>query len=1041
MFHSVEMMLRLCSTQLWLAKVSTAPPVTPAPQQTALVISGSQFFIALIAGVLVAFAFQFLLTNLTIATDFSTQVNPLEAKGAGTWSGKLRKIESKAGAWALVTVNIAIFIACFLAVKLTLINSVALGAITGVVIWSAFFLLLLWISSTAIGSIVGSAASAASSSLQGITAVAATALGGGAANARVVNTVEESVAAVRRELSLAVEPSRLQESAQDYISNLQLPQLNLEQIRDDFEKVLSGSQLRSLADSDVLQNVNRQTFVDLVSSRTDLSQQDINQIADQLEAAWHQVLGQPQQTDVQTKLLDFLKSASPQELTSNQLSDKLGQLVDVGADRTQQGNGQGLGKQVLQMGVNTLVGAVLSRTDLSDLDVEKISNQLQQFKEKTTEQAQTVSSQVKEKTPARPFNTVKTDLENYLNSLGPWYLNREGIKQELREILYDPEAAPKMIRRQLEHLNRDDIVKMLEPRQDFTSDRVAKVAERFEEVRQEILGEVRGAQSQEESQNLRSQIENYLRSTGKEELSPEGIERDFKTLLDDPDAGFEQLRDRLSQFDRDTLRQMLKEARQDINDEEVNQIVDRLESTRDRVVSEAQRLQEQAKSKAEEIGQRIEDHLRNTNKEELNPDAIEQELQTLLDDPQAGFSELRERLSQFDRDTLVQLLEQREDLSEEQINGVIDRFFQVRDNILNAPQQLAGKAKEQYDRLIERISEYLRNTDLEELEPEGIRQDLEKLLNDPKQGTLALRDRLSEVDRETLVKLLSQREDLSEERVNQIVDRVQEAIRTIVRAPRRLASRTRETVRDVRSDFEDYLRNTDKEELNPEGIERDLQQLFQHPQQGWQNASDRLSEFDRGTLVALLSQREDISEEEANQIADNIESVRDRVVEQARAIQQRVQSTIDSVFNRIRNYLNSLERPELNYEGIRKDFRELFEDPEAGFEALRDRLSQFDRDTLVAIVSSREDISEADANRTIAQIEGVRDSILNRAERLQEEMQKRVEEIKENAKQQVRETRKAAATAAWWLFGTALTSVGVAAFAGVLAVRGLGLFG
>jgi ElaB/YqjD/DUF883 family membrane-anchored ribosome-binding protein len=119
----------------------------------------------------------------------------------------------------------------------------------------------------------------------------------------------------------------------------------------------------------------------------------------------------------------------------------------------------------------------------------------------------------------------------------------------------------------------------------------------------------------------------------------------------------------------------------------------------------------------------------------------------------------------------------------------------------------------------------------------------------------------------------------------------------------------------------------------------------------------------------------------------------------------------------------------------------VFDDPEAGFDAVRDRLSQFDRDTLVALLSSREDISEADANRIIDQIEGVRDSVLHRAERLQEEAQKRVKQLKKNAKQQVEETRKAAATAAWWLFGTALTSVGVAAFAGVMAVRGLALFG
>jgi nucleoid DNA-binding protein len=1049
MFQSVEMILGLCSPQFWLAKVSIAPRVTSIanpPEPIALVFSGPQFFIALVAGVLMAFAFQFLLTNFTVAAGISSGENPVDADSDDSWGHAVREVESKVGLWALVTVNIALFIACFLAVKLTLINSVMLGAITGVVIWSAYFLLLLWVSSTAISSLVGSVANTAGSSLQGVMGIAATALGGRAVNAQVVNTVEASVAAVRRELSSAVDPTRVRDTVQDYLADLQLPKLDLKQIRNDFENLLTSSELRSLADSDVLQNVNRQTFVDLISTRTDLSKQDVNRIADQLEGAWQQVLGPQQQTDIQSQLLNFLQSASPQELTSSQLGDKLGQLVGVGSGKSEGsngsngGNGSSLMERTLELGVSALVGRVLSRTDLSDVDVQRITSQLQQFTDKATQQAKSLSSKVADRLPGQSFNTIGADVENYLLNSKPWHLNRETIKQEFKDVIYDLEAAPKAVRQQLERLNRDTFVKVLESRDNFTSEQIADIADQLEGIRQEVLETVQGAESEEQSQDFRSRIENYLRSTGKEELNPEGIERDFKALLDDPEAGIDALRDRFSQFDRDTLMQLLSQ-REDFNQEEAEQLIGQLEGTRDRVLSQAQELQEQAKSKADELRQRVEEYLRNTNKEELNPDAIKQELQTLLDDPQAGFKALRERLSQFDRDTLVQLLNQREDLSEEQINQVIDQFLDVRDTILHAPQQLADNAKEQYEQITNKIAEYLRNTNLDELDPEGIKQDLAKVLDDPKQGALALRERLSHVDRETLVKLFSQREDLSEEQVNQTIDQVQDAIRSITKAPRRLASRAKHTVKDFQGNFEDYLRNTNKEELNPQGIKRDLQQLFNDPREGLKSVSDRLSHFDRDTLVSLLSQREDISEEEANRIADNVESVRHQFVEQAQAVQRRMQSAIDGVFGKIRNYLNSLDRPELNYEGIKRDFRKVFDDPEAGFDALRERLSQFDRDTLVAVMSSREDISEADANRIIDQIEGVRDSVLHRAEYLQEEAQKRVKQLKHKAKEQMKETRKAAATAAWWLFGTALTSVGVAAFAGVMAVRGLALFG
>jgi len=60
MLQSAEIMLRLCSTQLSLAQI-IVDEVTQKKQH--LFFSGPQFFVALFAGVLMAFAFQLLLTN------------------------------------------------------------------------------------------------------------------------------------------------------------------------------------------------------------------------------------------------------------------------------------------------------------------------------------------------------------------------------------------------------------------------------------------------------------------------------------------------------------------------------------------------------------------------------------------------------------------------------------------------------------------------------------------------------------------------------------------------------------------------------------------------------------------------------------------------------------------------------------------------------------------------------------------------------------------------------------------------------------------
>ncbi|WGV23502.1 MFS transporter [Halotia branconii] len=1023
---------------LGIAPTNQLPEII-TPTEVSLVFSGSKFLVAFLAGTLMAFAFQFLLTNFSVAVGISTWgSDAYPDSDSETWGGTIRKFEAKVGSWALITASIALFIACFLAVKLSVIESALLGAIIGIVIWSAYFSIVVWLGSSAASSLISSMISTATSGLQSLMGTATTGIGTNAAKKQVVATAEEVTAAVRRELTSGFDPESISNTLQSSLASLQIPKLDLAEVRSQFENFLSDIDLQSLGDSDLLKNINRQTFVDLISSRVNLPKENINQIADQLEDAWKQVVVRKNPTE---QVINLLKYSTPEELNSEDLGERLQQLIEV----RKNGDGtNGVMKQAVRYGLGAAVPALLNRVDISDIDVGRIRTQLEKLKvkvqdidvDKITHELQSftneTTAQISHNLPTSRSNTIKADVEDYIRNSFPWHFNRITVKDEFQEVIYDSQADPTTARRELEEINQEYFVKLLTQRGDISEVRVKEISQQMESTRQEVLELVQQTQAREKGQDFRSRIENYLRSTGKEELNPEGIERDFTKLVEDPEAGLEDLNDRLSQFDRDTFVQLLQQ-RQDISAEEANNIVSQIENARDQVLNRAKELQAQATAKADELRQRVEDYLRNTNKEELNPESIKRELRMLLEDPQVGIRLLRDRLAQFDRDTLIQLLTQRQDLSEEQINQVIDNLESVRDSILQAPQAV----KAQYEQTTTAIAQYLRSTNLEELNPEGIRQDLERLLSDPQQGAVALRDRLSQVDRETLTKLVSQRGDLSEAQVNQIIDNFQEAIQSIIKAPRRLAKRTAQRVADFEARFEDYLRYTNKEELNPEGIKRDLQLLLQDPQVGMENLSDRLAKFDRSTIVALLSQREDISEEEANQYVDQIESARNSVVEKFQQIQQKVQSVIDQIFARVRNYLNSLELPELNYESIKQDFTKVFDDPQAGFEVLRDRLSQFDRDTLVAVISSRKDISEQDANRIINQIEAARDSVLQRAERIQQETQKRLQAVQAEVQKQAQETKKTVASAAWWLFGTALTSLAASAIAGVIAVTGL----
>ncbi|WP_036483586.1 hypothetical protein [Myxosarcina sp. GI1] len=1023
----------------WLAQ---APGVEIEPsgeilEDVALANSGPNFFAALVAGVMLAFAFQLLFTNFGVAALVSSLGGKSHDNSDSSSSnlGKtVRKIGVALGIATLISVTLALFLACTFAVKLSLFESAVSGAIVGLVIWATFFSLMVWLSSTAVGSFLGSIVSTASSGLQSIIGTATSALGAATAGNQIVNTAEAAAAAVRKELGMAIDPVEMRENVEDFLRSVRSPDLNLQQIATDFEALLDDENLQEIANSESLRNIDRNTFIDLISERSDISKQDARRIAAKMEGVWQKSLNKLPSSSGNplSDLGNYLKSATREQLTGGDLNDKLDRLIDE-LRRNRQAKSTSPIAQSASLGMNSLIGMVMGRTDLSDIDVDSIVERLQILGDHLGVQTRKAAMQVGVIEPTK--STIKSDIKNYILNAYPWQLNQSNLNLQFRDLIYDVDADPEVVANELRRLHRSDFVELLEQKGLLTKEQIITKANLLDAIRLEVLATAEAAAEREKTIALIAEAETYITTASKAELSPEKLEINFRPILEDTDASKEQIETRLRQLDRPTFERML-EMRGDMDAIEVSTVAGELERIRDRVLQDFHQTLGQTQAKTERQWVKVESYLRDTGRGELNPQAIERELSLLLKDPHAGASALKARLSRFDRQTLVQLLSQREDLSQEQIEEILDSVEKVWFQVRYAPQMLAGKAQEQYTRAETAIADYLRSTGKAELNPRGIKRDLSLLFEDPQLGAKAIRQRVAAMDRDTLVKLLTQRNDLSEAEVNEVIDEVQYNLRSLAKLPRRLAVRTQQQVEDFQTSIAEYLRSTDKDELNPEGIQRDVELLLNDPRAGMESLQERLSQFDRSTLVALLSQRDDISEEDVNRVVDQILAVRDRVLGQLQAIQERVQSIVDRILAKIRAYLNGLNRPELNYDGIERDVKVLFDDPQAGFDALKDRFGQLDRDTLIAVMSSREDVSQADAERIVSRIERTRDRALQRAERIQYEAQRRLELAKEQAQHQVDASRKAAAAASWWLFFTALISGIASALGGALSVAG-----
>jgi AcrR family transcriptional regulator len=555
------------------------------PEAASLIFSGPQFFIALISGLILAFGFQMLLTNLSVAIGMSV-LSASSGSSRDSDSGMgVRTIGIGVGLWTLITVSIALFSACFLAVKMGLFASDLLGAITGLVIWALYFTSLVLISSTTVGSLVGSVVSTATSSFQAIMGTATAALGAQAVSSKFVATASATAAAVRQELLGSMDSEDIQDKLQGYIKALRSPQIDLQGVTQEFEQLLADTDLSAVDSIDGLQHIDRQTFVDLVSSRTDLAKQEINRIADQLYKRWQQTVGQQSNGQWVQELVGYFQSATPDQLVSDQVAQRLDQLLDEMRQR-RQSSSPSLLDRVLPM----LSSLVMGRTDLSDMDANRITGQIKMVKNQLVEQVDQLATQFSDETERAP-SIVRADVENYLLNTYVWQMSPERLRQDFWSVLYDQNADPGLVRRELEQLDRTFFAELLESRGLLSQTEIRKVSQCLDGIRQNVLKTAWAEEATLAQQELLQRVETYLTYTPKAELFSEMGDRAFQEIIQDPDAETVQLHDRLNYLNHSILLSPLA-ARSDLNRDEAEQVIRRLEPIIQRVNADAEGLQQ-----------------------------------------------------------------------------------------------------------------------------------------------------------------------------------------------------------------------------------------------------------------------------------------------------------------------------------------------------------------------------------------------------------------------------------------------------------------
>src|SRR5690606_26096785 len=138
-------------------------------------------------------------------------------------------------------------------------------------------------------------------------------------------------------------------------------------------------------------------------------------------------------------------------------------------------------------------------------------------------------------------------------------------------------------------------------------------------------------------------------------------------------------------------------------------------------------------------------------------------------------------------------------------------------------------------------------------------------------------------------------------------------------------------------------------ELDHDALHRDIEQIVSDPKSGGEIIRARLAMMDRETVKALVARYTDMEPDKIDRVVENVLHAVEKLKGKYRAGGQHTSAAgmngqggkiSRKIEDRIAHYLDSLHRPELNYELVRADVEEIMHDPRMAPRILKDRLRQ-----------------------------------------------------------------------------------------------------
>ncbi len=482
------------------------------------IFEGSSFWVALFSGLLLALAFQLVLTGLSFAMGMSMTPNLKKAlakakakpsKNDDRHFGEdeydddddnemistRMKIVNGMGIWSLITTSIALFSATWIAVRFNYITLDSTGLLVGLVIWALFTVFISYLELKSVRSLTGGLTSIVTSGLQyGANGLKSIFSRSEAHHAE--NIGRHAVRGIYEELVYLDRKKNLGRNIEKYISQVTPDMPSYGRMKADIKRMINDIKVAEKYDI-THDEMIRELSVHLEKDHKHMNKDNADKIYRAAErafdgaenantkrgkmAAVSDALAPVKDSDAKKyreKLAKALKNSGRSEVDPDDLVKDLEKIV--ASPKT--------AKDVVRARLalfdrNTVKAVLAEHEKLDKKKADKIvEGVLSAAATLSDKYAGTKTAAANKKTAASVKSKglpagAKRRIAEYCDSLGRPEVSYERIKHDIEEIMHDPTSAPTVLKAHLAEMDRGTLVAILESNRHIDHDRAEDLAD------------------------------------------------------------------------------------------------------------------------------------------------------------------------------------------------------------------------------------------------------------------------------------------------------------------------------------------------------------------------------------------------------------------------------------------------------------------------------------------------------------------------------------------------------------------------------------